>query len=486
MQLFEIAFTLVTIFMLVLGSFFGQSRKLQRISFFTGLGLLVLHMTIEIIRWQLIFIYLIFIILALFLLKKSIAHLVFRWVGFIIALLFLFTSVLYAIGMPVLKLPEPSGKFDVGTTSVSLMDVNREEIHTEDPFDKRELFLEVWYPGKLNEPLKPKSLWSELYSGQRDLVSFFLNYLQNVKTHSFPDIPPSKEEVQFPLILFNHGLQMFTSQNTLLMEHLASNGYIVVSIAHPYESLRVNLAHKGTVIPEFITSFEKFKESMEWIKKSSSPVRAATDSIQTVESLEERSEIMLRAIRNSDLNELVEEWTMDNQYVLDRILATGENPLSIHHLIDTARIGIMGMSIGGATAGEFCKVDHRVKAGINMDGLQYGKTHSDSLNVPFMMLYSEDGLRLNDFMRLRSKQDYHEYHFRGARHSDFTDLILVWPVLKVYGQLGEIPGKRVIDLTNKVILNFWDHYLKQKPFYNYPEADYPELDVLAEYPNGTP
>jgi len=65
-------------------------------------------------------------------------------------------------------------------------------------------------------------------------------------------------------------------------------------------------------------------------------------------------------------------------------------------------------------------------------------------------------------------------------------LTLVWPVLKVYGQLGEIPGKRVIDLTNKVILNFWDHYLKQKPFYNYPEADYPELDVLALYPNETP
>ena len=141
----------------------------------------------------------------------------------------------------------------------------------------------------------------------------------------------------------------------------------------------------------------------------------------------------------------------------------------------------MGMSIGGATAGEFCKIDQRVKAGINVDGLQYGTTQKDSLNLPFMMVYSDDGLGLNDFMMLRSKQDYYEFHLRDTRHADFTDMILVWPVMKVYGQLGKIPGERVIELTNKIILNFWDHYLKQKPFYKFQDTDFPELEVMIKY-----
>jgi hypothetical protein len=467
--------------LLVLSLFYGKSRKPLKISFLIGTGFLVLLFVLDIIRWQMIFIYLIFIILSLFLLKKSIAHLVYRWIGFFFGLLFVFTSIFFALGMPFLSLPEPTGNYDVGTVSFSLMDDNRDEFHTDDANDKRELFVEVWYPGELLEPVTPKSLWSELYSGQRDVVSFTLSYLKGVKTHSYPDIPPAIDEGPFPLLLFNHGLQMFTSQSTLLMEHLASNGYIIVSIAHPYESLRVNLAEGGTVLPEFITSLENFNKAMEWIAKSSGPIVRAKETIKSIESREERGEIMLSAIRNADLNQVVEAWTKDNQYVLDRILATEENPLNFPHLIDTTRIGIMGMSIGGATAGEFCKVDNRVKAGINVDGLQYGTTLGDSLNLPFMMVYSDDGLGLNDFMMLRSKQDYYEFHLRDTRHADFTDMILVWPVMKVYGQLGKIPGERVIELTNKIILNFWDHYLKQKPFYKFQDTDYPELEMVIKY-----
>ncbi len=483
MQLFEIILTLAMLILLVLSSFYGKSKRAINTTFLLGVGFLTLHFVFEVFRWQMIFIYLVFIILSLLLLKRSIAHLVFRWIGFFFALLFISTSVFFAIGMPIITLPEPTGSYDVGTLSFSLLDEERDEIHTVDPNDKRELFVEVWYPGTLDEPITPKSLWSELYAGERDVVSFTLNYLKKVKTHSYPGIPPAKDEDQFPLLLFNHGLQMFTSQSTLLMEHLASHGYIVVSIAHPYESLRVNLAQGGTVLPEFITSREKFNESMEWIRKSSAPIVEAKDSIESIENREERSEIMLGAIRNAEFNLVVEEWTKDNKYLLDRILAHEGNPLIIHHLIDSTRIGIMGMSIGGATAGEFCKTDQRAMAGINIDGIQYGETSADSLNLPFMMIYSDDGLGSNDFMMLRSKNDYVEYHFRETRHSDFTDMILIWPVLKVYGQQGSIPGDRVVVLTNNVILNFWNHYLKQKPLEKFEKADYPELDVVSKYAN---
>ncbi len=92
MQLLEIVFTLATLILLVISSFYGKSRKPLKISFLIGTGFLVLHFVFEIIRWQMIFIYLIFIILSLLLLKRSIAHLVFRCIGFFFGLLFIFTS----------------------------------------------------------------------------------------------------------------------------------------------------------------------------------------------------------------------------------------------------------------------------------------------------------------------------------------------------------------------------------------------------------
>jgi len=151
--------------------------------------------------------------------------------------------------------------------------------------------------------------------------------------------------------------------------------------------------------------------------------------------------------------------------------------------MDTSRIGAMGMSVGGAVATEYAKADDRIKAGINVDGLQYGTRNKESLNVPFLMIYSKDGMGTNDFLMLNSKDDFHEFTFVNARHADFTDMSLIWPVMRTYGQLGDIPVERMIQLTNEVILNFWDSYLKNKPFQNFEKKDYPELEITNNLKN---
>lgn len=173
--------------------------------------------------------------------------------------------------MPIFELPTPNGTYAIGSTNFTITDESRDERLTEHPNDKRELFVEVWYPANLKEVEdlpKVQPLWQELYTGEMDIVRFFMHYLKEIDTHTYPDVPPNLDHAPFPVLLYNHGLQMFTSQSTLLMEHLASHGYIVVSIAHPYESLRVNLPNAGTVLPEFITSMEKFNESLTWIEKT--------------------------------------------------------------------------------------------------------------------------------------------------------------------------------------------------------------------------
>lgn len=484
MQLFETLFLLTTVLLLVANCFYGHARRLHAILFWTGLGLLALHFVFEVPRWQIAFAYLLFIMLALLLSKRTTSHLAFRIFGFALGLLCLGVSVFQGIGMPIMKLPAPSGPFLVGTMTYTVIDESRAETQTDDPNDKRELFLEVWYPAERQKGETipgPKSLWGELYAGKMDRVSFFMNYLRGVKTHSFQEVPANSADGPYPVIIFNHGLQMFTSQNTLLVEHLASHGFIVVSVAHPYESLRVNLPMAGTVIPEFIRSLENFQEAMTWIKRTSGPVLEAREEMKKVSSREERAQIMLKAIENSEINQIVGVWEADNRFVLDHLMSTDAQTLLFHEIMDTSRIGVMGMSVGGAAATELCKSDNRVKAAINVDGLQYGVRNHEPLKVPFMMLYSEDGVGTNDFLLLNSQNDFHEYYFRNVRHADFTDLTLVWPILRTYGQLGDIPGKRMVQLSNEVIQSFWDHYLKDQPLKSFERDDYPELEATLKF-----
>ena len=477
MQFFEILLLLITLILLTSLCFFTRQRTLQKIIFCIGLVVLVFHMLIEILRWQMFFAFLIFAISSLLLLKKSNSHVIVRWLGFLIGVLFISTSAFYVLMMPIMNIPEPAGDHLIGSVNYTIRDQSRSERNTEDPNDKRTLFVEVWYPAgsEGGKELPPaRTLWEELYNGPSDRVSFFMNYLRGIDTHSYPNLAPATDHGPYPVILFHHGLQMFTAQSTMLMEHLASHGYIVVSIAHPYESIRVILQGKGTVMPEFISSWAKFNEAMTWIEKSSLPVLEAKKTMEKEELIQERASVMLRAIENSEMNKVVSEWEKDSRFVLDELILSRDEELVFRNIVDTSRIGIMGMSVGGAVATEVAKSDKRIKAGMNVDGLQYGSRNKEPLQVPFAMVYSEDGRDLNEFLMLNSQHDYVEYTFTGARHADFTDMALIWPMMRMYGQLGTIPGERMVYLTNKVVLNFWDTYLKNQAM---QQIDAPELEI---------
>lgn len=478
MLLLESLFLLNTFVCLVLQCFSTKATVIK-ICFGGGGLFLLLHVVLEVARWQLLPAYLLFVMMALLLLKPSTAHWGWRFAGFVVGLSFLGTAGFYASQLPILELPSPSGPHLVGTTSFSVTDAARRDVLSPNPEAQRELFVDVWYPAESSHQTNlpyPQTLWSELYTGEMDRVRFFTDYMRQIDTHSYPNLPVVDSKGSLPIVLFNHGLQMFTSQNTLLMEHLASHGYVVFSIAHPYESLRVNLPTAGTVLPEFITGWAEFNEAMAWIEETSRPILAAIDAIQNMDDRAQRAAIMLETVESmTDLNERVDEWVLDTQFILNHVLTTDATSLALRASLDTSRIAVMGMSLGGAVASEFCKADTRCTAGINVDGLQYGTRQREPLNVPFLMLYSNDAPFVNDFLRLGTTADYHEYWASDARHADFTDLTLAWPLLRTVGQLSTVPGDRMVTILNDVVRTFLHRYVKGQKVAPLSADAYPEL-----------
>lgn len=69
-----------------------------------------------------------------------------------------------------------------------------------------------------------------------------------VKTYCYGNVKLSPREKRYPVVIYNHGLSGFQMESTVLCADIASNGYIVVGIGHPYGS--------GAVTYEDMSVFE--------------------------------------------------------------------------------------------------------------------------------------------------------------------------------------------------------------------------------------
>ena len=59
------------------------------------------------------------------------------------------------------------------------------------------------------------------------------------RTHSVRDAPVAAQVDGFPVLAYSHGYGLFVSQNTPLMEELASHGYIVFGLGHTWDGSTV-------------------------------------------------------------------------------------------------------------------------------------------------------------------------------------------------------------------------------------------------------
>ena len=136
--------------------------------------------------------------------------------------------------------PEPGGAYEVGTVAHEFDaqdDAGKLRDEPWKPGNPRRLALQIWYPALSQEGMERAPYFSamekEAYLPTELFIGASLDLCEaDLLTYSYPgaDARPGT----FPVLLFHHGGGGYLKQNTIQAEHLASHGYIVVSVGHPY------------------------------------------------------------------------------------------------------------------------------------------------------------------------------------------------------------------------------------------------------------
>jgi pimeloyl-ACP methyl ester carboxylesterase len=285
------------------------------------------------------------------------------------------------------------------------------------------------------------------------LPRFFFDHLTLAKSRAYENIPAKREDGPFPVLLFSHGWNGFRQQNTFLMQELASHGYIVVSIEHPYGA-RMTVFPDGSLAPN---------------NPSALPAGKPTEEYEAAARI------------------LVEQWSDDIAYTLDYLTKLNQNdPESqLTSLLFLEKTGVFGHSTGGGATIQFCATDPRCKAGLTLDAFMrpVGLDVLDQgTKQPFFYMFSE----LWPFPRNTELFDRYYSHIDpvnrvvtilGTNHYDFTDLPALSPLARMLGLKGPINGARVQQIIDAYTLAFFDWQFKGIPsaLFDGPQTAYPEV-----------
>ncbi|MDT8337163.1 MAG: hypothetical protein RQ856_04965 [Candidatus Izemoplasmatales bacterium] len=445
MLILEILIFLITIASLYL----ILSNKIRNKPFFMGLfGLIVivfgLHLVLEGFMWQLLLLYVaidLLIIFGYFIKIKEI-----RIKKRILKIMTLFTSIfivlsgLFIFSFPKYKMLEPSGDYFIGTKTFIVND-DRPEIYTEDPFDTRRIKLQVWYPAETVEGYEQVP-WlldgitiSKALSKDFGFPVFALNQTANVLSNSYLDAPISNTHTQYPIVIISHGWRGFRNLHTDFAEELASSGYIVVSIDHTYGSV-------ATV----------FEEDIAYLNKDALPSRESTPDFLDY------------------ANRLVSTYGEDVISTIDylEVLNSNSELSNFAGRIDLTKIGVIGHSTGGGGDVYASLKDDRITALIGLDAWVESINSTDisnGLNIPSLFLRSGDWETGENNENLYALIDSSEatstlFQIDGTTHFDFTMVYMFSPLIKLVGFSGSIDSKDLNLILEEVIYDFFDETLR--------------------------
>jgi predicted dienelactone hydrolase len=383
--------------------------------------LAIVQLLVEGYYWQYLpsYVLILFLIIIALFLKKTNSNTRKRLLQITLVFLILFSIGPWTIFLPIPKLTEPQGHYTVGTRIFRWVDSERAEPITPDPNDKRNVVVQAWYP----TAQEAKGIHSSYVDGLDNLPEkigimpdFIFDHYDQIETYGVLNAPISKEQNLWPVILFLTGNNAARAFYTSLATGLASYGYVVLMIDHPYEAMITQLADG-----KIATTIEVYPK----------------DNPDLTKFMIDRLNIRIA----------------DIQFVINQL----GNPKRSHDnflsSLDQNRIVIAGHSLGGASAAAAMAFDSRIKAAANIDGTLYGELPKPNGPRPFLLIESKkDGsdrfqrYENGNRMFFRQFEGGYRYEIIEADHYSFTDapLLLAFPTRFLAARfldIGNIPAK---------------------------------------------
>lgn len=431
------------------------------------LGVLMgLHLLIEGGRWQMIPVYLLTFVLAWRIkvvdtsgFKKLSPT---RVIGFLGVVLLAVLGGFLSSVLPVFTLPEPTGEYTVGTEMIYIQ-TDKEETITKDTDDKRELLCKVWYPSTADV----SSLKGEKYvdKGSRSgfatkygLPSNALNYLDQVETYAYKDIPVA--EGTYPVLIFSHGYGSKATGYYALLSEIASHGYVIINMNHTYESL-------GTTFPDGRIKYFDYNFQGEISSGSMEMVQPLIDAFRNGLSYEERHPIVRKSVINYFEADIQDRWSDDMVIIVDLLEKWNTKGL-LKDKLDLDKIGVFGHSVGGGSAGRLATKDSRIKAAVNLDGIQWGNMIDSTYHVPYLYVSADWPAEHEDINshvyvnKDKGTDSFYETKLLNSGHPNFMDIPFMIPVNSLAGT-GEIDPYLGNEIVTQLVTAFFDKHLKKLP-----------------------
>jgi hypothetical protein len=266
-------------------------------------------------------------------LAVSIARVSMMTLGMLLVLLFARQAV-RAEGL----LPAPTGPRETGRVSFHWKDDGRDELETSAPDDKRELMVHVFYPAGASAAGERAVYVPDAEAMRGPWSEEQVERIAKMRSFSREGAALPEGEERYPVVVFSPGGGMKGLTYHVLLEDLASHGWVVAAIDPPYNAWAVRMPD-GRVLGDLPD------EERGWPEPQSAE--------------EERRFYMERIVH----------WSHDVSFVIDQLEALDRGNGPFAHRLDLERgVGVVGHSRGGQAAGAVRLLDERVRGGINIDG----------------------------------------------------------------------------------------------------------------------
>lgn len=267
----------------------------------------------------------------------------------------------------------PIGKYNVGISNIDTEEFGEGEY-------RRKLSLMFFYPSD-ETGVECPYMDSEF---QRNADNG--NYDNGVRTYCYKDVPISDRKDRYPVVVYNHGLSGFQMESTVLCADIASNGYIVISIGHPYGSGAVTYEDGSVFAPK-----DSFK------------------------------------IERNNLTPLGNLWYEDIRYAVKFIAGLNDLPMRNDNS-DLAKklnlddgINFLGVSFGGCCSIGAALSEKDIRCAINLDGGLFTDIDCVYPNKPILVMCSPLNYKAHARLKELGCTNVTVKKIRKLSHWEFSD-----------------------------------------------------------------